>query len=304
MRKVLSLIGILLCFIMFISCGSSKNASSTETYDSIANTSSEDEKYDYEGVDDSYSEVKNEENIYSSQDERKIINRADLTIETTEFNDSINSLESLTTNLGGYIESSNLFQQGINQSSYNENRSGDFVVRIPKESFQKFLNDSGNFGIVTNKRVYGEDITGQYYDREGRLKVLKAQEERYLEILKGANEIEQVLEVEKYLTEVRYEIESLTGTLKQMDNLVDYSTVNISIVEVTEVSEAQKVPKTLGEKIGRAFSDSINSLKIVSTGVILVLIAIIPYAIILLIMAGIVYYIVKNIRKNHNKKKE
>ena len=304
MRKKLSVISIFISALLFVSCGSSKS-----TMDSSTSSGEVKPSYDtaekYEGVQNSVTEDSiKEENIYNSSDERKIINKADLTVETIEFDNSLTTLEKLTGNLEGYIESSNIYQAGISKWNYNDNRSAEFVIRIPKNNFQKFLNDSGNLGTVTNKRVYGDDITTQYYDRDARLKVLKAQEERYLEILNKAENIEQVLEVEKYLTEVRYEIETITASIKQMDKLVDYSTVNINISEVITVSEAQKVPTTLGEKIVKVFSDSIKSLKTVGTGLILAFIAVIPYGVIILIIAGIVYYSIRTIKKNIKNKKK
>ena len=83
-----------------------------------------------------------------------------------------------------------------------------------------------------------------------------------------------------------------------MDNLVDYSTVNININEVVELSEAQKVPTTLGEKIVKVFYDSIKSLNTIGTWLILAFIAVIPYGIITLILVGSVYYIIRSIKKS------
>lgn len=305
MRNKLVIINLILCLSLFVSCGSSsKNANSSATDSAMGYVESNKIEVAEEGsgVNNELSDsTKLDENIYYS-DERKLINNADLTMETTKFTEAIASLEKLSVNLGGYIESSNVYQKGINEKSYNESRNGYFVIRIPKEKFEEFLNNLVTLGVITNKRVYAEDITSKYYDTEARLKVLKAQEERYLEILKGTNNIEQILEVEKYLTEVRYEIESITVSLKQMDNLVDYSTININIYEVVKVSEPQKVPTTLGEKISKVFLDSINSIKSVSTSLILVLIAIIPYSVIIAIIFMIIYLIIKNRKdkKNNN----
>lgn len=300
MRKKSSIISLFICTILFVSCTSNKN-----TMNSTASSGEIKPTYETAGIDNSVSEdTIKEENIYNYSDVKKIINRADLVVETIEFNNSLTVLEKLTGDLGGYIESSNIYQAGISEWNYNDNRSAEFVIRIPKNNFEKFLNDTGNLGAITNKRVYGDDITTQYYDRDARLKVLKAQEERYLEILNKAQKIEDILEVEKYLTEVRYEIETITATLNHMDNLVDYSTVNISINEVVTVSEAQKVPTTLGEKIVKVFSDSIKSLKTIGTGLILAFIAVIPYGIIILILSSIIYYILKRIKKYYKNNKK
>ena len=154
----------------------------------------------------------------------------------------------MVNSFGGYIESSNVYEGGINEGNYKNYRNANYTIRIPEEKFQNFLDQSSNIGVITNERTFAEDISSEYYDRETRLKVLQAQEERYLSILSEATEITEIIELEKALTEVRYEIESITGYLKQMDDLVDMSTVNITISEVAETSKSEKVPVTIAEK--------------------------------------------------------
>lgn len=229
----------------------------------------------------------------STQVSRKIIDRADVILETLEFDKSISQLESSINSYGGYIESSNILQDGISSGSYKQNRYAEFIIRIPKEKFQSFLSETGNIGVIINKRIYGEDISSQYYDRESRLKVLQAQEQKYLDLLNNAKEVKEILEIEKSLTEIRYEIESLTGYLKQMDSLVSYSTINLNISEVTETKVAEATPKTFGDKVVKAFSDSIKSLKTAGITMVLIIVVILPYAIIFSILGYIIYFVIK-----------
>ena len=159
------------------------------------------------------------------------------------------------------------------------------------------LDESSKLATVRNKSTSAEDITAQYYDNESRLKSLQIQEERYLEILKTATEVKDIIEIENALTDVRYEIENLTTCLNKISNLVDMATVNINIQEVSEETVAQSIPKTLGEKIRSSFVNSFKENKRILNKYSYFIIAAIPYLIIisiLLVLSLGIYKAIKN----------
>lgn len=226
-------------------------------------------------------------------DERKIIKNADIHLETLEFDKTNSSILSKTEQVSGYIESSNITGTSITNGNTISNRNSRFVLRIPKNNFDKFINDLGSIGNITSKTVSGSDVTSQYFDTEAHLKSLQAEEDRLLELLKKTGDLKDIIEVEKELTNVRYQIENLTGTLKKWDNLVDYCTVNLTVTEVQKINAATAKPVTLGEKISYTFKLSIKSLSTLIKGVILAVTAVIPYLIIIIPVLFIVRYVLK-----------
>lgn len=227
-------------------------------------------------------------------EERKIIRKAELQMETLEFDNTLSKLESGVKSIDGYIESSNIYQGGIvNNSKVYKN--ANYVIRVPKEKLDIFLSDVGDIGKITNKNISGEDVSNTYFDKETRLKVLKTQEERYIELVAQAKDVKEILEIETYLTNVRVEIESITGYLTKMDSLIDYSTVNIYIQEVNE--ESIEEPDSFVGKVVRTFKSSIESLQALGLVIILSFIAVIPYGSILAILCLIIYRIYKKRKK-------
>lgn len=216
--------------------------------------------------------------------ERKIIKSGSATLETLKFEESLDALMKEIETLGGYIESSNVSGKRSVSESYVQNRSANIVARVPKESFDNFLNNMSNFGNMVVKNISGEDVTAQYFDTEARLKSLTVQEERILELLKKATELKDVVELEKHLSELRYEIESLTGTLKRWDNMVSYSQVSINLIEVGQLTSEDKIPVTLGDKILLAFKNSTKSLVNLGKNFIVLLATILPYLAILAVI--------------------
>ena len=260
MRK--RIIGLILIFsIIMVGCTSktSENLSSASQALEMAQSDSSvsTEMYDMDSGATEESSVNGEKLLEA---ERKIIKSSQLSLETAKFNDVINSLEDMVKSYGGYIASSSIDAEGIN-NNYQCLRFASYKINVPSDKLDDFLDESSKLATVRNKSTSAEDITAQYYDNESRLKSLQIQEERYLEILKTATEVKDIIEIENALTDVRYEIENLTTCLNKISNLVDMATVNINIQEVSQETVAQSVPKTLGEKISSSFVNSLKKIK-------------------------------------------
>lgn len=296
MRK--RIIGLILIFsIIMVGCTSktSENLSSASQALEMAQSDSSvsTEMYDMDSGATEESSVNGEKLL---EPERKIIKSSQLSLETAKFNDVINSLEDMVKSYGGYIASSSIDAEGIN-NNYQCLRFASYKINVPSDKLDDFLDESSKLATVRNKSSSAEDITAQYYDNESRLKSLQIQEERYLEILKTATEVKDIIEIENALTDVRYEIENLTTCLNKISNLVDMATVNINIQEVSQETVAQSVPKTLGEKISSSFVNSLKKIKEFSINTVIFIIAAIPYLIIisiLLVLSLGIYKAIKN----------
>ena len=296
MRK--RIIGLILIFsIIMVGCTSktSENLSSASQALEMAQSDSSvsTEMYDMDSGATEESSVNGEKLL---EPERKIIKSSQLSLETAKFNDVINSLEDMVKSYGGYIASSSIDAEGIN-NNYQCLRFASYKINVPSDKLDDFLDESSKLATVRNKSTSAEDITAQYYDNESRLKSLQIQEERYLEILKTATEVKDIIEIENALTDVRYEIENLTTCLNKISNLVDMATVNINIQEVSQETVAQSVPKTLGEKISSSFVNSLKKIKEFAINTVIFIIAAIPYLIIisiLLVLSLGIYKAIKN----------
>ena len=296
MRK--RIIGLILIFsIIMVGCTSktSENLSSASQALEMAQSDSSvsTEMYDMDSGATEESSVNGEKLL---EPERKIIKSSQLSLETAKLNDVINSLEDMVKSYGGYIASSSIDAEGIN-NNYQCLRFASYKINVPSDKLDDFLDESSKLATVRNKSTSAEDITAQYYDNESRLKSLQIQEERYLEILKTATEVKDIIEIENALTDVRYEIENLTTCLNKISNLVDMATVNINIQEVSQETVAQSVPKTLGEKISSSFVNSLKKIKEFSINTVIFIIAALPYLIIisiLLVLSLGIYKAIKN----------
>ncbi|WP_165350705.1 DUF4349 domain-containing protein [Ectobacillus funiculus] len=225
---------------------------------------------------------------------RKLIKNVEVRMETTEFDASIGKVEASVGKFGGYVEGSSVSGVSVQENS-SSTRSASYTIRIPANKLDDYLKEAGTIGNITSKQIMTEDVTSQYFDTEARLKSLKMQEERLLELLKQTGSLKDVIEIEKELAAVRYEIEGLTTTLKRYDSLVDYSTIRI---ELTEVQSLTQNASTLGERIGVAFKKSVTSISNGAQGLLVFVIGNSPVLLLLGAGGAVVFFAVRRIRRN------
>ncbi|MFA9397094.1 MAG: DUF4349 domain-containing protein [Clostridiaceae bacterium] len=288
-KRILFIISFLILLLFIVGCGSSKSSDTSRAEDSVE---SNDMDFGLEEDGESLNKAQND----FIDNESKIIKTASIELETKTFDDTKKALIEKTKEIGGYVESSNIY--GSSMYEENSSRNASYTFRIPKEYYSDFLNTLGNLGHVRNLNESGENVTMEYYDTEAHLKTLKIEEERILALLEKSDNLTDIIQLEDKLSDIRYQIESLTSTLKNIDNKVDYTTFNINIYESKEYTIA---PSSLGQRLSSAFVSSGKSLVILFKGILIFIAALIPYLVIIIPICFIVYHLIKKRDKIKNK---
>lgn len=222
----------------------------------------------------------------------KLIWTAELYVETLDYDALIEKMNLSIQGLGGYIESSYV-EGGLRLASDRyTNRYGSYSVRIPSANLDAFLEQMGSIGNVTSKSKSSENITLEYADQEARKATLELEEQKLMELLEQATELEDIITLEARLSDVHYLLDGYSSTLRKYDDLVDYSTVTVHVNEVQKMTQTQA--KTLGERIQSGFSDSLYELKVFGEDLLVFLLARSP---ILLLWAIVILAVVFLIRK-------
>lgn len=234
-----------------------------------------------------------ETEVYNTESE-KLIRTVTLSLQTKEFETLLSYLDGKVAELGGYIQNSQIYGNSMDSYGY---RSASMTLRIPQSSLDTFVSGVGENATVVRKTENAENITLQYADTEARLKSLKIEQERFLELLEKADSVDSIIAIEEHLTELRYEIESYASTLKVYDNKVNYSTVTIDISEVKRITPVEQDP-TLFTRMKEGFSDTWYELKEGAKDVLVWFVSNILYLLIWgVILAAAVIVVRKKIRK-------
>lgn len=283
--KVLSLVLILLMILSLAGCGATAKTAAAEAYDrapaeapaaSMARAEAEEMMFSAglanttAGAED----IKTQQTLNTE----KIIYSAETCVETTDYDATIEGIYAMVEELGGFMESTSLSGANYYQAARGNtgNRYAHFTIRIPSENFNTLTTSLSTLGNVPYCNTYSENITRVYYDVQSRLTAYQAQEARLLEMLSIAETVEDMLAIQQQLTEVQYEIDSLTSTLSNYDNEVRYSTVNLSVEEVQEYTPQPVVTLSYWEKMTTGFVRSLKDVGTFFTGLLLWLVSNLP----------------------------
>lgn len=230
---------------------------------------------------------------------RKWVITMSLTAETENLTDAMGLLAEKIQASGGYVES-----QSISGTAVNSGRSPSayITVRIPAEQLDSFVEDvSGMTNVVSSSR-YVEDITLRYTDTEGRVKALQTEEARLLELMEQAETMSDLLEIEGRLTEVRYQLENYTSTLRLYDNQVDYATLDLTLREVEKFTPPEK--QGFWEKVTSGLADSIVDLGQGMVDVAAWVLIELPYLVLVGLLGWLLVFLTRRSIKKRRAKKE
>ncbi len=220
----------------------------------------------------------------------KVIKNANISIEVQkgEFEKTLFDITTLAQNNNGFVS---------NSQSYSDSdgtlTSGYIQIRVEQARFDAVINMIKEMGIVKSISMSGQDVTQEYVDLQSRLKNLQAQEEVLLDLMRQSKDVKDSVEVQRELNFVQGEIEIIKGRMNYLDNMVSYSTIDVSIAE----------PKPITSPSGGSFMDSVrNGLRgalNLLRGMVMVLIVISP----LLVIGGIIAIIVWQSIRARNRKR-
>ena len=239
---------------------------------------------------------------------RKIVYTGNISLQTLEYDASAKSIHDKITGYGGFIESE--YTSNEDPYWYYRDRSGsaakrtrrtlNVTARVPAEKFDAFMEDLKKDGQVISTSVNAQNISVSYATHDASRKALEIEQERLLGMMDKAQTIEEMIAVEKRLTEVERELGNEKTTLSAMDRDVNFSTVDIQLEEVFEYSETV-VEVTYGERLKRAFGNAIEGFAEFWKGVLLFIVGSFPF----LIMWGIlIFVLVKILRRSHRRRME
>jgi hypothetical protein len=201
---------------------------------------------------------------------RKIIFNAQVTLVVESVSTVGDQLAKLVKDAGGYISETDL------SSLAHVARTATWKIRVPVERFETFLAAVSRLGELQRHHKDSQDVTQEFFDTEAHIAVKKEEEKRLLELLaKSTGKLADILAVEKELSRVRGEIEGMQGRLKYLAAYSAMSTVTITASEIRDY--VPPVAPSFVEQIKRTFRASFTLLGEFIQGVVLFVVAVVPW---------------------------
>jgi hypothetical protein len=224
--------------------------------------------------------------------ERKIVRNGDLQLEAESPEQSQQKITAIAESKGGFVVES--------QQSSSDARSAvrdvvTMTVRIPSAKFTEALDEIRKTASrVVVETVKSDDVTEEFIDIEAQLKAKKALEAQFLEIMKRANTVEDALNVQSELAEVRGEIEKIEGRKRFLENQTSFSTIKIRLQTPATFTETSN---GFFDRFKQAFSSGFDAALNFVLALISFLIAIVPFLIFIVLP---LYFVVRYFLKKRN----
>lgn len=159
--------------------------------------------------------------------DRKIIRNADLELESDSPEEAQAGISEIAERMGGFVVES---QQSSSDLRSSKRDTVTMTIRVPAVRFGETLAEIRKAsGRIIVETVKGQDVTEEFIDIEARLKAQEALEAQFTEIMKRANTVEEALNVQRQLAQVRSEIEKIEGRKRFLENQSSLSTIKLRI---------------------------------------------------------------------------
>lgn len=162
--------------------------------------------------------------------DKKIVKTADLDVEVKNFLVFTDRLRQNVRQAGGYIA-----QERQTQSLATIENT--VMVKVPVDRFEdlllKMASDSDR---LVEKRINSEDVTAEWVDTRTRLETKKEVRERYLELLKQARSMKDILAVQEEINNLQEEMDAAAGRIAYLGHSAAYSTINLKFYQVLDAT--------------------------------------------------------------------
>lgn len=226
---------------------------------------------------------------------KKVIKTGSLQLVVEDTTWSVNKIREIAEQHRGFIESSQISDNGEGR------KHGWVTVRVPSDQFSEVFDQIKSFAqIVEIENMGGQDVTQQYIDMEARLKNLRSTEAQYLEILKRAQTIEDILKVQQLVSQARAEIESMEAQLKYLGTQVDFATITVNLSQEPTIALSLKDfrPLTI---INTSVQALARGLIIIFNVLVSIIIVGLPLVLVVLVLIWILWRIIIVIKNRYSR---
>src|SRR6266498_801444 len=201
-------------------------------------------------VDTTVSSINNNNNVLQSGSpdwDKKIIKTAHVTLELKDYNTYNNMLHGKLKSFGAYIAQEQ-------QSETDEQISSDITIKVPVDKFDDLMNSLSGDGVkLLEKNISTEDVTGEVVDTKSRIEAKQQARLRYLELLKQAKNMNEILQVQNEINSIQEEIESASARVNYLVHVSAYSTINLRYFQYLNGLTSKDVEPNFLTRLNEAF---------------------------------------------------
>ncbi len=219
--------------------------------------------------------------------DRLVITNAAMSVEVEEVASAVDKMRDLIAKSGGQVTELSIqsgdggpvpLAEGGTSPAERTPTSAILTLRVPAEKLAEVQTQAAKLGAVLSQSASESDVTQQHVDLTARLANLRAEEARLREFLDKAKTVSEMLEVERELSRVRGEIESMQAQVDYLERQAAMATLTLSLYAPGAIVRPDGNGWGFADAVTRGFQAAAALLGVLIT----VLIALAPLAAIVL----------------------
>ncbi len=195
---------------------------------------------------------------------KKIVKNGTVNLEVKNYQKYYQLVSEVVKREGGYIA-----QEDQQQNEYKLENT--VVVKVPVALFEEamdLISKGTGQEEVKVKKITSEDVTTEVIDTKSRIEAKRGVRSRYLDLLKQAKNMGEILQVETEINEIQEQMEMAAGRVNYLNNVSMYSTINLTFYQIINVGAKDEKDPSFSTKIFTAFLSGWQFIKAIILGLV------------------------------------
>lgn len=155
--------------------------------------------------------------------DRMIVRTGNMAIVVVDIPEAIARITQVASEHDGYVVSSQTWKEG-------QLLRGTISIRVTAGDYDAVVNEVGNLAVdITSQTTSSQDVTEEYIDLTAQLGNLEATEQQLLQVMFKAETVEDILRVQRELTNTRDSIERTKARMQYLERTSSTSLLNIQL---------------------------------------------------------------------------
>lgn len=234
--------------------------------------------------------------------EREIITTASATVTVDDVTVAARTIGNSAVAHGGYVESMSIGTDGVAypvdpetgvpyDMMYPYTPEGAWIsVRVPSSELPALIEELSDVGEVTASTINRQDVTEQTVDLRARIDAAQASVDRLTDLMAEATSVADLIAAEAALSERQALLESYQQQLEMLEDQVAMSSLTVTLNPVVETVEAD--PAGFADGLAAGWNGLVATLN----GIVIALGFLIPWLLVVGVVAIVVWAIVRLVR--------
>jgi Domain of unknown function (DUF4349) len=154
--------------------------------------------------------------------DRMVIRTAKLSVQVADVDQALEKARQVAQAGGGFVS-------GSNTRLEQDRTVADLTLQVRADALDTTLQALRGLGKVDSETSSSQDVTEEYVDLDANLRNLQASESAILRLMDRAQRIEDIISLQRELTNVRGQIERIQGRKTYLERRTDMATVSVSL---------------------------------------------------------------------------